>query len=117
MLTSFSKASTPKDTVRKEGELYKRISARGVTFEIFYGYYDEKDRHNPLISPMEMYPDFTNTPVYAADGAPFVTAMQKPCEHFRGITDVDNTCYQCAHFEKCEDLLGICKCRYNRKNE
>ena len=117
MLNSFSKSSAPKVPIHKEGELYKRINAHGVTFEIFYGYYDEKDRQNPLIEPFEMYPDFIEAPVYAADGAPFVTAMQKPCEHFQGLTDVDNTCYQCAHFEKCEDLLGICRCRSNRKNE
>lgn len=117
MLTSFSKSNAPKEPIHREGELYKRINAHGVTFAIFYGYYDEKDKENPLIGPMEMYPDFTVAPVYTVDGTPFVTAMQKPCEHFQGVFDVDNTCYQCDHFEKCEDLLGICRCRSNRKNE
>lgn len=117
MLNSSTKPNTPKGTVHKEGELYKRITVHGVIFDVFYGYYDEKDRQNPRIEPMEMYPDFIKAPVYTADGEPFVTAMQKPCEHFRGLSDLDNTCYQCSHFEKCEDLLGICRCRRNRKNE
>jgi hypothetical protein len=95
----------------REGELYRVIEAHGAPFELYYGYYDDADRQNPLIEPMEMYPDFIKAPVYTADGYPFVTAMQKPCEGFRGELDEDSTCYQCLHFEKCEELLGICRRR------
>ena len=94
----------------KEGELYKIIEAHGKTFEIYYGYYDEADRQNPYVEPMEMYPDFILTPVYTEKGVPFATAMQAPCEHFKGEVDADNTCYQCAYYEKCEELLGVCTC-------
>ena len=102
---------------RREGELYRVIEAHGVRFEIYYGYYAEEDRQNPFVDPMEMYPDFLTHPVHTADGIPFVTALQKTCRYFSGMADEDNTCYQCDHYEKCEELLGICRCKGNRKNE
>ena len=102
-------------SLHKEGDLYKIIEAHGKTFNIYYGYYDESDRQNPKVFPMEMYPNFIKSPVYTDEGVPFVTAMQPPCKYFRGEADVDNTCYQCCLFERCEDLLGLCKCRERYK--
>ena len=101
--------------IRKEGELYRIIEAHDRKFELYYGYYDEADRQNPDIPPMEMYPDFLRFPVYKKSGEPFVTAMQPPCEHFKGEADEDNTCYQCAHYERCEELLGVCTCEARHK--
>jgi len=98
-----------------EGELYKTITAHGVTFEIYYGYYEEADRQSPFARPMEIYPDFLLSPVYTPEGIPFVTAMQRPCEGFAGEADEDNTCYQCAHYRPLEELLGLCACHANRK--
>ena len=98
-----------------EGELYKSIAAHGATFNIYYGYYDDTDRQNPEIEPVEMYPDFINRPEYTADGIPFVTAMQKKCIFYVGEDDDDNTCYQCIYYERCEELLGICKCKSKLK--
>ncbi|MBQ4071151.1 MAG: hypothetical protein IJD51_01885 [Clostridia bacterium] len=119
MFTSISELNTaPKKPRHGEGELFRIITAHGVRFEIYYGYYEEIDRQNPGCEPMEMYPNFIESPTYTADGTPFVTAMQRPCEHFRGEPDEDNTCYQCSHYEKCEELLGVCRCRARRrKNE
>jgi hypothetical protein len=99
----------------KEGDLYKVITAYGKTFELYYGYYEEIDRHSKYNAPVELYPNFIKTPVYTDEGVPFATAMQKPCKHFKGAPDEDNTCYQCGYYEKCEELLGICKCRARRK--
>ena len=101
----------------KEGDLYKAITAHGKTFELYYGYYEEIDRQNPNVAPMEIYPNFLKTPVYTDDGVPFVTAMQKTCEYFKGEVDEDNTCYQCGYYEKCEELLGVCKCRLRQKKK
>ena len=116
MFTSILECGTPqKEPKHREGELYRIIEAHGKTFEIYYGYYDEADRQNPYVEPMEMYPNFIQNPVYTAKGVPFVTAMQTPCQHFKGEADVDNTCYQCAYYEKCEELLGICTCSLNKK--
>ena len=110
MFTSiFEQNASQKNPQHKEGELYKIIEAHGKTFEIYYGYYDEADRQNPYVEPMEMYPNFVEAPVYTEKGIPFAVAMQSPCKHFKGEDDVDNTCYQCAYYEKCEELLGLCK--------
>ena len=107
----FGQSASPAEPKHKEGELYKVITVHGKTFEIYYGYYDEEDRQNPYVEPMEMYPNFILYPVYTEKGAPFVTAIQVPCQHFKGKADVDNTCYQCAYYERCEELLGLCRCR------
>ena len=116
MFTSiFKQNALQEKSKHREGELYKIINAHGKTFEIYYGYYDEADRQNPYVEPMEMYPNFVEAPVYTEKGIPFVTAMQPPCKHFKGEDDVDNTCYQCAYYEKCEELLGICRCSKNIK--
>ena len=116
MLTSyFGKSGSPGDVKRKSGELYKIIKAHGKTFEIYYGYYEEVDRLNPLVEPMEMYPNFLEEPVYTDDGTPFATSIQPPCEHFKGEPDEDNTCYQCSYYEKCEELLGVCRCKARRE--
>ena len=99
----------------KEGDLFKVIVAHGKTFELRYGYYSDSDRDNPHIEPMEMYPNFIENPQYTAEGVPFVTALQKNCEHFKGEPNEDNTCYQCSYYEKCEELLGVCRCKARRK--
>ena len=111
----FDQPPKQKKPEPKEGDLYKVITAHGKTFEIYYGYYEETDRLSPYGKPMEMYPNFIENPVYTDKGIPFVTAMQKPCKHFKGEPDVDNTCYQCSHYERCEELLGVCRCAKNRK--
>ena len=94
----------------QEGELYKVINVYGKTFEIYYGYYEDKDRYSKYAEPIEVYPNFIQNPQYTDEGVPFVTAIQKPCEYFRGELDEENTCYQCKHYERCEELLGVCRC-------
>ena len=112
---TFAQNTTPGLHTHAEGELYKIIRAYGISFEIYYGYYDDVDRQNPFIEPMEMYPDFIENPIYTDSGIPFVTAMQATCKHYKGEYDEDNTCYQCLHYEKCEELLGVCRCRARQK--
>ena len=113
--TIFDLAPRQQSPEPKEGDLYKVITAHGRTFEIYYGFYEETDRQSPYGKPMEMYPNFTESPEYTDKGIPFVTAMQKPCGYFKGEQDEENTCLQCAHYERCEELLGICKCTKNRR--
>ena len=76
LLENDSQSEKPK---REEGALYKVITAHGKTFELYYGYYEEIDRHSKYNEPMEIYPNFLENPVYTDDGIPFVTAMQKHC--------------------------------------
>ena len=117
MFTPILGNAPPKGQKHREGELYKVIKAHGKTFEIYYGYYDDADRQNPFVDPLEMYPNFIESPFYTDEGVPFVTAMQIPCKSFKGEPDEDNTCYQCAYYERCEDLLGLCRCsaRYKKR--
>ncbi len=116
MFTSlFGNIPQTTEPKHKEGDLYKVITAHGKSFELYYGYYDEIDRQNPNVEPMEMYPNFIENPIYTDEGIPFVTAMQKPCRHFKGEPDEDNTCYQCSYYEKCEELLGVCRCKARQK--
>ena len=104
----------------KEGELHKVITTHGKTFELYYGYYEEIDRQNPNTEPMPIYPNFIENPVYTDDGIPFVTAMQDRCNYFKLKAKEcdegeDNSCDNCSHYEKCEELLGVCRCKAKRK--
>ena len=95
--------------LHKEGDLYKIVTAFGVTFELRYGYYGDCDRK---YEPDVIYPDFLKDPVYTEDGAPFVTMMQDACESYKGKArrNDDTTCAECKYFSRCEELLGICTC-------
>ena len=103
-------------SVPAEGDLYKRIHTDGMTFELRYGYYEERDRKNPFAEPVPIYPDFLKTPVYNDRGHPFVTDMQDTCGYYVG-DDPDAGCCGCRHYRKGEDFIGVCLCKLNRKKE
>ena len=109
--------TTANEPEKKEGELYKIVTAYGKTFELRYGYYEECDRQNSLCSPVVIYPDFVKEPVYTDDGAPFVTMVQDVCESYKGEAKrtADTTCAECSYFKSCEDWFGICTCAKNQK--
>lgn len=100
----------------REGELYRVIALEGQEFAVYYGYYEECDRHNPLCDPVPLYPDFIKTPRYSGEGYPFATDMQDPCRCFTG-EDPDGGCYSCRHYRRGADFIGLCRCEENRKNE
>ena len=103
--------------IPKEGDLYKVVNTYGRTFELKYGYYEECDRHSPLVrSPVPIYPDFTKEPVYTDDGTPFVTMMQDVCPFYKGEKKrtADSTCDECKYFGHGEDWFGICTCPKNK---
>lgn len=99
-----------------EGALYKRVTLFGETFDLCYGYYEDKDRGG---APDVLYPDFLTSPHYTKEGIPFATMMQDACPHFRGkVTRTeDSSCGECAHFLRGEEWFGICSCPQNRRNE
>ena len=99
----------------KEGDLFKNIALCGKTFEIRYGFYEERDRHTQFAEPIPIYPDLLRQPQFAADGTPFVTQMQAPCEHFVGEPDEDSGCGDCAFYRHGEELLGTCDCPRNKQ--
>ena len=97
-----------------EGTLYKRVTLFGKTFELSYGYYEEKDRSG---APDVLYPDFLATPSFTEEGIPFATMMQDACPHFcgKGARTEDSTCGECTHFVRAEEWFGVCTCRANRQ--
>lgn len=113
MINDFDIGHSP--PLPKEGDLFKIIHIHGKTFEIRYGFYEECDRHNKYAEPMEIYPDFIKEPQYTADGVPFVTAIQNPCDSFVGNKDENTTCDECSFYKHCEELIGICTCPMNKK--
>ena len=102
----------------REGDLYREVSAFGKTFELRYGYYDEKDRQSPLCDPAVLYPDFLKTPTYTESGEAFVTLMQDACDYYQGIEvrTSDTTCADCKYLKRGEEWFGICTCAENREN-
>ncbi len=98
--------------IPNEGDLYKEIKVFGNTFTLRYGYYEERDRHNPLCRPIPIYPDFRENPRYTDEGMPYATEIQDACDHFksRARRTQDSTCSECAHYKRGEDWIGLCEC-------
>ena len=117
----FERDGVNREPEHKEGELYRVVQTFGRTFELRYGYYEEKDRQNPLCKPAVIYPDFVRDPMYTEDGKPFVTLIQDACPRFDGAAarTADSTCAECRHFLRGEEWFGLCGCPENRerKNE
>ena len=107
------------ETEHKEGELYREVTTHGKTFELRYGYYEQRDRENPLCRPAIIYPDFIRSPVYTDSGEPFVTLMQDACQHYRGDGKMtaDTTCAECKHFLRGEEWFGVCTCPKNKNRD
>ncbi len=118
MLTKlFSSGGEKSISSPKEGDLFKIIEIYGKRFEIRYGFYEESDRNSRFAEPIEIYPDFIREPQYTEEGVPFVTAIQMPCRHFGGERDENSTCEECSFYQHCEEMLGICSCPENKKED
>ena len=108
MLTSlFSAAARPPSP--QEGDLYREVTVGGRTFRLVYGYYAEYEREGKFNDPYPIYPDLIARPLFTEDGEPIVTAMQDVCAQYTGPAEGDS-CGQCIHFHKCEELFGLCRC-------
>lgn len=116
MLKRLLRRNQQEDDGPKEGDLYARIEHEGRTFELFYGYYEECDRQNPMVKPVPLYPDFVARPQYDNDGCPFATEMQDACELYVG-KDPDDGCYTCKYYRRVLDFIGLCTCEQRRKKE
>lgn len=100
----------------KEGDLFKTILLEGTTFEIRYGFYEERDRYTRYSEPMPLYPDFLRAPRFTREGVPFVTAIQDVCQHFIGEKDPNSVCGDCAAYRHGDELIGTCACPANKVN-
>lgn len=116
MLKRLLKLNHQEDEGPKEGDLYACIEHEGSTFEIYYGYYEECDRQNPMVRPVPLYPDFTKRPQYDKEGYPFATEMQDACKYYVGKT-YDDGCYTCKHYRRVLDFIGVCACEQRRKKK
>ena len=97
----------------KEGDLYKEVNIFGRSFVLRYGYYEDFERqHN---DPMPIYPDFIKDPVHTQNGLPFVTKIQDACEYYKGTEKYDKECGGCGYYLHGEELLGVCTCPGNKK--
>lgn len=101
----------------KEGDLYKVLNISGRNFKLYYGYYEECERENPAVEPMPIYPDFIKSPEYTDSGQAFVTKMQDACKHYKGKADKFSECAECQYYSHGDDLIGICTCQQNKKQE
>lgn len=110
----FPHSAAPTASQNQEGELFKVIHVHGKLFPIYYGYYEDCDRHNPAVEPMPIYPDFTLKPQYTQEGFPFVTKMQTACRNYRGRPANEQDCAECEYYKHGDELLGICVCMKNR---
>ena len=113
-LHPFPPNSAQPASQNQEGELFKVIHIHGKQFPIYYGYYEECDRNNPVVEPMPIYPDFLTQPQYTEDGFPFVTKMQSACRYYRGQSANEQDCAECEYYKHGDELLGICVCMRNR---
>ena len=98
----------------RDGDLYKVVTVHGKTFELYYGYYDEMERKSRYTEPIPIYPSFLEEPSYTVDGYPFATEMQDICSHFLG-TEGEDSCIACRHFQKGDEMIGICRCEQRLK--
>lgn len=115
MLNRLSRRNRQEENVPQEGDLYARIEHAGHTFDLYYGYYEECDRQNPMVRPVPLYPDFLAHPQYDSDGYPFATEMQDACLYYVGNLR-DDGCYACEHYHHLIDFIGVCTCEVRRIN-
>lgn len=99
----------------REGDLHKTVVIEDTVFDIRYGYTCEAERNR--WDPAPLYPDFGKTPKYTGDGAPFATAYQDACLHYRPTPSAtgENWCGDCMYFDACEEYIGICRCEQTRQ--
>ena len=97
----------------REGDLYKRITVAGHSFELRYGYYEEHER--ALWPPVVIFPDLSASSVYSAEGFLLVTQIQDACEHYLNPGDLpENWCGDCLYYQSEHPEIGVCQCPQNK---
>ena len=119
MLKKEKKEFLETEGAHKDGELYKTVFTFGRSFELRYGFYEERDMESRLCEPVVIYPDFLKAPLNTEEGEPFVTMMQDACSGFLGDgkPTPDTTCAECKHFLRGEEWFGICRRAEKGKKE
>lgn len=101
--------------IPREGALHSVITIGGHSFELRYGYSDERDRI--LGEPYILYPDLQTNRVYNAEGYRIVAALQSACCHYQPPPggDREDCCYTCRHYPNHRSEIGVCRCEQQRK--
>ena len=105
-----------KDLLKREGDIYKTVTAGGHSFTLYYGYYEDFERRAG--EPVVVYPDLNQAPVYSPEGYRVVTAIQDVCPMFRcrGTPDEDSCCCDCVYYPDSQSCINICTCPENRRS-
>lgn len=101
--------------IPQEGDLHAVVTIGSHSFELRYGYCDERDRASG--EPYILYPDLLTQPHFTDDGYRIVSALQSVCQYYaipEGQTRED-CCYTCRHYPNPQDEIGICKSEDMRK--
>jgi len=101
--------------IPREGELHSVVDIGPHSFELRYGYCDERDRATG--EPYILYPDLLNVPHYTEDGYRIVAALQSVCQHYAvpNGREKEDCCYTCGHYPNRYAEIGICSCAKMRK--
>lgn len=101
---------TYEEYIPGEGDLHSLVTIGPHSFELRYGYSDERDRATG--EPYILYPDLLTEPLYTEDGYRVVAALQSVCEHYipPDGRDRENCCYTCSFYPNQNTEIGICKC-------
>lgn len=101
--------------IPKEGDLHSIVTIGPHTFELRYGYCDERDRSTG--EPYILYPDLLSKPIYTEDGYRIVVALQSVCEYYAPADgqEEEDCCYTCSFYPDQKSELGICGCERMRR--
>lgn len=100
--------------IPREGDLHSIVTIGPHTFELRYGYCDERDRSTG--EPYILYPDLLSEPPYTEDGYRIVAALQSICEHYMAPAgcEPEDCCYTCRFYPNQRSEIGICRCEKMR---
>lgn len=101
--------------IPREGDLYTVVTIGPHSFELRYGYCDERDRISG--EPYILYPDLLTQPHFTPGGYRIVSALQSVCKYYvipEG-REREDCCYTCNHYPNAKDEIGICRCEDMRK--
>jgi len=100
--------------IPREGDLHSIVTIGLHSFELRYGYCDERDRVTG--EPYILYPDLLSAPLYTEDGCRIVAALQSICEHYipSDGQEREDCCYTCAFYPDRQSEIGICSCKKMR---
>lgn len=101
--------------IPREGDLHSVVTIGPHSFELRYGYSDERDRSTG--EPYILYPDLLSTPHYTEDGYRIVTALQSVCKHYAPADGQENEdcCYTCSFYPDQKSELGMCRCEKQQR--